>query len=61
MNEFVISQNYDGDEKALKKVLFMAIKKKKGQLACEKCGIVKRSVEGFLSHVRFCGKSLAVS
>ena len=34
-----------------------AIKKKRGQLSCEKCGIVKRSVNGFISHMQFCGKS----
>lgn len=43
--------------KLWKRVLMTAIKKKKGQLSCEKCGIKKRSVNGFISHTQFCGKS----
>lgn len=47
----------DSDEKLLKKLLSLAIKKRKGQLTCEQCGIQKRSAVGFLSHIRFCGKT----
>ncbi|XP_033229922.1 uncharacterized protein LOC117181408 isoform X2 [Belonocnema kinseyi] len=49
--------DYDADEKLLKKILMIAIKKRKGQLSCEQCGTIKRSVVGFLSHTRFCGKT----
>nr|XP_033329711.1 uncharacterized protein LOC117222223 [Megalopta genalis] len=45
------------DEKLCKKILNVTIKKRKGKLNCEKCGALKRSVNGFLSHVQFCGKS----
>ncbi|XP_076643238.1 uncharacterized protein LOC143353645 isoform X2 [Halictus rubicundus] len=45
------------DEKVYKKILTAAIKKRKGKLCCEKCGAFKRSVNGFLSHLQFCGKS----
>ncbi|XP_076288407.1 uncharacterized protein LOC143212945 isoform X2 [Lasioglossum baleicum] len=45
------------DEKVTKRILAAAIKKRKGKLSCEKCGTIKRSVNGFLSHLQFCGKS----
>lgn len=47
----------ESNEKLIKKILMNAIKKRKGQLVCEQCGISKRSAIGFLSHIRFCGKS----
>lgn len=34
-----------------------ALKRRKSQLTCEKCGTVKRSANGFISHMQFCGKS----
>ncbi|CAD6236432.1 GSCOCG00008179001-RA-CDS [Cotesia congregata] len=49
--------NIEGNEKLWKKVLGIAIKKKKGSLICDKCNEVKRSVSGFISHYKFCGKS----
>ncbi|KAI4502018.1 hypothetical protein M0802_002700 [Mischocyttarus mexicanus] len=45
------------NDKLLKKILSAAIKKRRGQLLCEQCGAVKRSVNGFISHIKFCGKS----
>lgn len=50
-------QDFENDIKLLKRVLSNAIKKKKGQLGCEQCGALKRSVNGFISHIQFCGKS----
>ncbi|KAK2586557.1 hypothetical protein KPH14_011445 [Odynerus spinipes] len=49
--------DFQNDTKLLKRVLANAIKKKKGQLSCEQCGAIKRSVNGFISHIQFCGKS----
>ncbi|KAI4490052.1 hypothetical protein M0804_004234 [Polistes exclamans] len=51
------SMDFQNDNKLLKRVLSIAIKKRKGQLACEQCGAIKRSVNGFISHIQFCGKS----
>ncbi|XP_047356622.1 general transcription factor 3C polypeptide 2-like isoform X1 [Vespa velutina] len=51
------SMDFQNDIKLLKRVLANAIKKKKGQLGCEQCGAIKRSVNGFISHIQFCGKS----
>lgn len=52
-----IFQDYENDIKLWRKILTSAIKKKKGHLCCEKCGTIKRSVNGFISHMQFCGKS----
>lgn len=49
--------DFEGDEKLWKRVLFVAHKRKKGALICEKCSTVKRSVVGFISHYQFCGKT----
>nr|KAF7421436.1 hypothetical protein H0235_009272 [Vespula pensylvanica] len=51
------SMDFQNDIKLLKRVLSNAIKRKKGQLGCEQCGAIKRSVNGFISHIQFCGKS----
>ncbi|XP_020282617.1 general transcription factor 3C polypeptide 2-like isoform X2 [Pseudomyrmex gracilis] len=59
--------NFENNDKMLKKVLASALKTKKKRtsqrtysyLTCEKCGIAKRSVVGFISHMQFCGKSEA--
>ncbi|XP_011500015.1 PREDICTED: general transcription factor 3C polypeptide 2 [Ceratosolen solmsi marchali] len=48
--------NFENDEKLLKRILFNAIKRRKGNLVCEICNVIKRSVLGFLSHTTFCGK-----
>ncbi|XP_012231814.2 uncharacterized protein [Linepithema humile] len=49
--------DFENDVKLLKKVLTFALKKKKTYLTCEKCEATKRSVQGFISHMQFCGKS----
>ncbi|XP_057337770.1 uncharacterized protein LOC130675891 [Microplitis mediator] len=49
--------DYENNEKLWRSVLTIAIKKKKGSLICEKCEATKRSVIGFISHYKFCGKS----
>lgn len=49
--------DYENNEKLWRSVLTVAIKKKKGSLICEKCETAKRSVIGFISHYKFCGKS----
>ncbi|XP_043490476.1 uncharacterized protein LOC122516600 [Polistes fuscatus] len=51
------SMDFQNDNKLLKRVLSIAIKKRRGQLVCEQCGVIKRSVNGFISHIKFCGKS----
>lgn len=51
--------DFESDVKLWKRVLTIAIKKKKGQLHCEKCNNAKRSVTGFISHAKFCGKTEA--
>lgn len=53
-------QDFENDVKLLRKVLTYAVKKKKN-LTCEKCGATKRSANGFISHMQFCGKSWEVS
>jgi len=45
----------------LKRVLTAALKQKKKFLTCEKCEATRRSVDGFISHMQFCGKSEEVS
>lgn len=47
--------------KLLKRVLASALKQRKKYLTCEKCETTKRSVNGFISHMQFCGKSVQVS
>ncbi|XP_066583458.1 uncharacterized protein [Prorops nasuta] len=47
----------ENDLQLLRKILAVTIKKKRGKLNCEQCNDVKRSVNGFLSHLQFCGKS----
>jgi len=54
-------QDFENDVKLLKRVLAFALKQKKKYLICEKCGAMKRSVDGFISHMQFCGKSEEVS
>ncbi|XP_011173508.2 uncharacterized protein LOC105205720 isoform X2 [Solenopsis invicta] len=49
--------DFENDEKLLKKVLAAALKQRKKYLICEKCETAKRSVNGFISHMQFCGKS----
>ncbi|KAL6447210.1 hypothetical protein ACFW04_001477 [Cataglyphis niger] len=49
--------DFENDIKLLKKVLTNALKQKKKYLTCEKCKDTKRSVNGFISHMQFCGKS----
>lgn len=49
--------DYNSDPKLLNKVLSDAIKKRDNHLACELCGITKKSVMGFVSHLTFCGKT----
>ncbi|XP_011146081.1 general transcription factor 3C polypeptide 2 isoform X2 [Harpegnathos saltator] len=53
-----IELDFENDIKLLKRVLTCAVKKKK-YLTCEKCRTTKRSVDGFISHMQFCGKSEA--
>lgn len=57
----LLSQDFENDAKLLKKVLTYALKKKKTYLTCELCEATKRSVQGFISHMQFCGKSEEVS
>ncbi|XP_015589365.1 uncharacterized protein LOC107264998 [Cephus cinctus] len=47
----------ENDTKLLQKILVDARKLKKGILTCEMCSTTKRSVNGFISHMLFCGKS----
>lgn len=54
-------QDFGNDVKLLKRVLASALKQKKKYLTCEKCEATKRSVNGFISHMQFCGKSEQVS
>lgn len=54
-------QDFENDEKLLKRVLTVALKQKKKFLTCEKCEAAKRSVIGFISHMQFCGKNEQVS
>ncbi|XP_058802293.1 uncharacterized protein LOC131670594 [Phymastichus coffea] len=50
--------DFDSDPKLLMRVLTLAHKKKhKKGLTCEECREVKKSVVGFISHMRFCGKT----
>ncbi|XP_072757038.1 uncharacterized protein [Anoplolepis gracilipes] len=49
--------DFENDIKLLKQVLTRALKQKKKYLTCEKCEDTKRSVNGFISHMQFCGKS----
>ncbi|XP_018314494.1 general transcription factor 3C polypeptide 2 isoform X2 [Mycetomoellerius zeteki] len=49
--------DFENDVKLLKRVLTAALKQKKKFLTCEKCEATKRSVNGFISHMQFCGKS----
>lgn len=44
----------------LRKVLACAVKTKRN-LTCEDCGVVKLSANGFISHIKFCGKTEEVS
>lgn len=58
---FLCIQDFENDVKLLKRVLTSALKQKKKYLTCEKCEAIKRSVNGFVSHMQFCGKSAQVS
>ncbi|KAG7213536.1 hypothetical protein KM043_002796 [Ampulex compressa] len=49
--------DFENDIKLLRRVLMAAIKRRRGQLTCEKCGAIKRSANGFISHMQFCGKT----
>ncbi|XP_034937795.1 general transcription factor 3C polypeptide 2 isoform X2 [Chelonus insularis] len=49
--------NYEDNEKLWRSVLTKAHKQKRGVLFCDKCNTTKRSVLGFISHYKFCGKS----
>nr|XP_012134948.1 PREDICTED: uncharacterized protein LOC100879252 isoform X1 [Megachile rotundata] len=49
--------DFENDIKLWRRVLTGALHKRRGQLICDKCGTVKRSVNGFISHTQFCGKS----
>ncbi|XP_015431644.1 PREDICTED: uncharacterized protein LOC107187950 [Dufourea novaeangliae] len=49
--------DFENNIKLCRSVLMAAVKKKKGKLTCEKCGAIKRSANGFISHIQFCGKS----
>lgn len=53
----VCPQDFENDIKLLRKILTRALKQKKKFLTCEKCETTKRSVNGFISHMQFCGKT----
>lgn len=53
----ILLKDFENNVKLLRSILMSILKKKKGQLVCERCGAGKRSANGFISHLQFCGKT----
>ena len=53
----LLFKDFENNVKLLRGVLMAALKRRKAQLTCELCGITKRSANGFISHLQFCGKT----
>lgn len=49
--------DYENDQKLWKRTLKEAHTRKRGALNCDKCGLIRRSVDGYVSHYIICGKT----